>query len=109
MESKIPVVLDCYADWCAPCKKLEPILVSKMAEHEGKIKLVKLNIDNFPQLTTGLNIRSVPSLFLIFKGNIVDMLQGFQPAQLDEFIQTALVIGGMETDENMMQDILVKL
>ena len=109
MESKIPVILDCYADWCAPCKKLDPILQEKMAEHVGKLKLVKLNIDNFPQLTTGLNIRSVPTLFIIFKGNIVDMMQGFQPSKLEELIQTALVLSGMETDENMMQDILNKL
>lgn len=70
----MPVVLDCYADWCQPCKKLDPLLKEKMEGFEGKLKLVKLNIDNHPQLSTGLNIRSIPTLFLIFNGNIVDML-----------------------------------
>ena len=74
MESKLPVVLDCYADWCQPCKKLDPILQEKIKEFEGKLKLVKLNIDNHPKLSSGLNIRSIPTLFLIFNGNIVDML-----------------------------------
>jgi len=71
--------------------------------HEGKLKLVKLNIDSFPQLTQGLNIRSVPSVFLIFKGQIVDMVQGMvEPEKLDEFINTGLLVAGIETNENLM-------
>jgi len=70
MDSQIPVVLDCYADWCGPCKKLMPILVEKIKEYNGlaggstdedetdpeniKIRLVKLNIDNIPQLSQAL-------------------------------------------------------
>ena len=48
MDSNIPVVLDCYAEWCAPCKKLDPKLTEKVISYDGKIKLVKLNIDDFP-------------------------------------------------------------
>ena len=47
-EKNRPVILDFYAEWCAPCKKLTPILEEKTREHEGKIKLVKINIDNLP-------------------------------------------------------------
>lgn len=43
-----PIILDFYADWCAPCKKLTPVLEEKAREHEGKFKLVKVNIDNVP-------------------------------------------------------------
>lgn len=68
----MPVVLDCYADWCAPCKKLEPILKEQVMALEGKVKMVKLNIDSFPSLSSGLNIRSIPAVFLIYKGNVID-------------------------------------
>ena len=48
MESEIPVILDCYAEWCAPCKKLEPILKEKVLEQNNKLLMVKLNIEDFP-------------------------------------------------------------
>ena len=55
MEVKdTPLILDCYAEWCAPCKKLTPILEKVTQENEGKFRLVKLNIDNLPQLAKGL-------------------------------------------------------
>ena len=73
MEQQVPIILDCYAEWCGPCKKLEPILTEKVKALEGRIKMVKLNIDDLPQLSEGLNIRSIPAVFLIYKGNIVDM------------------------------------
>ena len=86
MEETIPVILDCYAEWCAPCKKLLPILMEKVKAEEGKLKLVKLNIDDLPKLSSGLNIRSVPSVFLIYKGNVVDMLKGIpEDNELDNF------------------------
>jgi thioredoxin-like negative regulator of GroEL len=49
-ELNKPIILDCYADWCQPCKKLTPVLEQIAQQHEGKFKLVKLNIDNLPQL-----------------------------------------------------------
>ena len=107
MESKEPVILDCYAEWCAPCKKLEPILTQKVLALDGKIKLVKLNIDHHPSLSQGLNIRSIPALFLIFKGNIVDAITGMpEESKLDEFIQTGLGVGEVETSENIMAEVL---
>ena len=47
-QKDTPVILDCYADWCAPCRKLTPILEEKAIANDGKFKLVKLNIDNLP-------------------------------------------------------------
>ena len=81
-----PVILDCYADWCAPCRKLTPELEKKAIEHDGKFKLVKLNIDNLPQLTKGLNVKAVPSLFLIYRGNVMDTLTGVDMAKIDNMI-----------------------
>jgi putative thioredoxin len=107
MEESIPVILDCYAEWCAPCKKLLPILMEKVKAEEGKLKLVKLNIDDLPKLSSGLNIRSVPSVFLIYKGNVVDMLKGIpEDQELDNFFQTALMLNKMQTDEKVMADVI---
>jgi thioredoxin-like negative regulator of GroEL len=111
MESPVPVILDCYADWCAPCKTLEPRLREKVLSYkEGQLKLVKLNIDNFPQLSTGLNIKQIPAVFLIFKGNVVDMFQGLPEDKIfDEFFNTALLLNSMATDQNIMEDVMAKV
>mmetsp|Transcript_29214 Transcript_29214/g.36279 ORF Transcript_29214/g.36279 Transcript_29214/m.36279 type:complete len:150 (-) Transcript_29214:666-1115(-) len=87
-----PIILDCYADWCAPCKKIMPILEEKTREHDGKFKLVKVNIDNLPQLATALSVRSVPSLFLIYRGNVMDTMTGVDLKKLDELVETAVLV-----------------
>ena len=110
MESEIPVVLDCYADWCAPCKKLDPKLTEKVLSYDGQIKLVKLNIDNFPQLSSGLNIKSIPSVFLIFSGNIVDMFQGIpNDKTFDEFFNTAILLNNLQSNTEIMTDVFNKV
>ena len=67
-----PIILDCYADWCAPCKKLTPILEKLTHDNNGKFKLIKCNIENFPQIAKALQIRSIPTLFLVYRGNMMD-------------------------------------
>lgn len=57
--------------WCGPCRKLTPILEEMTANGDGKFKLVKLNIDNLPQIATGLKVRNIPAVFLINKGGII--------------------------------------
>ena len=105
MESKVPVVLDCYAEWCAPCKKLEPVLKDAALSMEGKVKLVKLNVDDLPQLSNGLSVRSLPSVFLIFQGKVVDMFAGLpQQDRLEEFFKTALYLQEAQTDETVIQE-----
>ena len=110
MESTVPVVLDCYADWCAPCRRLEPVLKERVKAQEGKLKLVKLNIDSFPKLSSGLNIRSIPAVFLIYRGRLVDTFKGI-PAEeeLDEFFKTALLLDRLQTDEAIMDDVMAKV
>ena len=84
--------------------------MEKIKEYDGKIKMVKLNIDDLPKLTSGLNIRSIPAVFLIYKGNIVDMLQGVPEQNLiDEFFKTGVLLNQMQTDESIMEDVMNKV
>ena len=72
--------------------------------------MVKLNIDDLPQLSTGLNIRSIPAVFLIYKGNIIDMFQGIPEGNtIEEFFNTAVLLDQMQTDETIMDDVLSKI
>lgn len=106
----MPVVLDCYAEWCAPCKKLDPLLKDATLSMEGKVKLVKLNVDDLPQLSNGLNVRSLPSVFLIFQGKVVDTFAGLpDQARLEEFFSTALYLENMQSNEDVMQETMNKL
>jgi thioredoxin-like negative regulator of GroEL len=54
LESKIPVLLECFADWCPKCQKLAPMLEEAVLSHSGKLKLVKLDIDSLPQISDSL-------------------------------------------------------
>eukprot|EP01016_Furgasonia_blochmanni_P047199 TRINITY_DN6915_c0_g1_i5.p1 TRINITY_DN6915_c0_g1~~TRINITY_DN6915_c0_g1_i5.p1 ORF type:complete len:261 (+),score=46.04 TRINITY_DN6915_c0_g1_i5:49-783(+) len=72
MQSSKPVVLDFYADWCGPCKRLAPILEEKVKGSNGDWVLAKCNIDEFQDLAQALNIQSVPTVILINKGESVD-------------------------------------
>ena len=76
MKSERPVVLDVYADWCGPCRKLAPLLTDMVNALNGEVRMVKVNSDNFPQLSQALNVRALPSVFLVFKGNVVDAFTG---------------------------------
>ena len=107
MEVKdMPIILDCYADWCQPCRKLTPILEKCAQEHEGKFKLVKLNIDNLPQLASGLNVKSIPTLFLIYRGNMMDTVTGVDDTKINELIKTAILIEQTQHDETIMVNVL---
>ncbi|MFH1380983.1 MAG: thioredoxin [Candidatus Omnitrophota bacterium] len=66
LESKVPVVVDFWAEWCMPCKMLSPVVDELAGEYTEKIKFVKIDVDNNTQLATNLQILSIPAL-LIFK------------------------------------------
>lgn len=67
LQSEIPVLVDFYADWCGPCKMMSPILEELDQEFDGKIKIVKINVDNNPELASEYGVMSIPNM-IIFEG-----------------------------------------
>ena len=74
-----PVLVDFWADWCAPCRMLMPVLAALAIEYSGKIQLVKVNTDKEPQLATEYGVRSLPTVKLFKAGQVVDEFMGVLP------------------------------
>ena len=91
LKSELPVLLDCYADWCGPCKMMSPV-VDKMAEvFEGKLKVCKLNVDEDGGAVRKYRVMSIPN-FLFFKdGQMVKNAVGsMDPASFRELVEGVL-------------------
>lgn len=78
-SSQTPILVDVWADWCAPCKQLMPILEKLAGEYEGQFLLAKVNADEQQQLTTSLGVRSLPTVILVKNGEAVDGFNGALP------------------------------
>ncbi len=86
-SSQTPVLVDFWATWCGPCKSLGPILEKLAGEYNGAFKLAKVDVDKEQQIAAAFQIRSVPTVFLIKDGQIVDGFPGAMPeGQLREFL-----------------------
>ncbi|MEQ1829236.1 MAG: thioredoxin [Pirellula sp.] len=76
LESAVPVVVDFYADWCAPCRMLGPVLDRVSTVFDGRAKIVKVNIDQEPALAQHFNVASIPTLTFILRGEVVAQSAG---------------------------------
>ena len=77
----LPLVIDFSATWCGPCKKIAPIIEELAEEYEGRVIIGKCDVDDNVELTTRFGIRSVPSVFCLKNGQIVDKRVGAAPKQ----------------------------
>jgi thioredoxin 1 len=76
LKSNLPVVVDFWAAWCGPCKMLEPIINEVAVELSGKVKFVKLNVDDNPNIPSQCGIRGIPTMILFKDGKQVDVKVG---------------------------------
>jgi thioredoxin 1 len=90
-QSDIPVVVDFWAEWCAPCKMIGPALEEISRELEGKVKIVKVNVDENPHSPAEMGVRGIPALFMFKDGQVISNKIGAAPkAALSNWIQSAI-------------------
>jgi thioredoxin 1 len=83
LQSPLPVLVDFWAPWCAPCRVIGPVVAELAKEYTGRLKVVKVNVDDHPQAPSRYGVRSIPNLVLFKGGQVRDQIVGAVPkAQL---------------------------
>lgn len=82
LKSETPVIVDFWANWCGPCKMIAPQLDALATEYAGKVKVMKVNIDDEREVTERFGIMSIPTLLFFKDGKVVDQVVGAVPKQL---------------------------
>ena len=81
LDSDIPVLVDFWAPWCGPCRMLTPTLEEISKENAGKIKVVKINVDDNQEMAAKFEIRSIPTMIIFNKGELKNQIVGSLPKQ----------------------------
>jgi putative thioredoxin len=98
-SATMPIVVQFWAPWCGPCKQLGPLLEKVVAAAKGKVKMVRINIDENQQIAQQMRVQSVPTVFGFFNGQPVDGFAGAQPeSTLKQFIDKLVAAGGSGPD-----------
>ena len=99
-ESKnLAVIVDFWAPWCEPCKQITPVLKQLAVQYQGKVKLVKINIDDNQQLAQQLNIQSIPTVMAFFEGQPINGFAGLKsPEEIKAFFDEVISVSAVSSD-----------
>jgi len=91
LKSSTPVLIDFWAQWCAPCRAIGPVVEALAKEYAGKVKVGKVNIDENPKTPTSYDVRSIPTLLVFKDGKVVGQIVGAVPRpKIEELLKKAL-------------------
>ena len=79
LKSDVPVLVDFWAPWCGPCKSIAPILEELASEYAGKLKIVKMNVDENPNTPSNYDVRGIPNLVFFKSGEMIEQVVGAVP------------------------------
>jgi len=79
LESTLPVLVDFWAVWCGPCRAIAPAVDAVAAEYQGRAKVVKVNVDEEPEIAGRYGVQSIPTLAIFKDGRVVDQIVGMAP------------------------------
>lgn len=103
LESDMPVLVDFWASWCPPCKMAEPMLDKLAREYEGKVKIIKLNVDQNPNVAARYEVKGVPTFILFKASEIVDRKVAAQTEnQIRKMLESALLSSPLEVNTTQM-------
>jgi len=109
LGSQLPVLVDLYADWCQPCKQLEPILEQVASELQGKLKIVRIDVDRSPNIAAAFRVQSIPMMVLIHGGRPVDQVIGLVDKRtLLEMVKPVLPATSDEVKPQELNELLTR-
>lgn len=79
LDSKVPVLVDFWAEWCGPCRQFSPVIESIAEDRAGRIKVVKVNVDDSPEVASKYGISSIPAVYLFDNGSVLAYSIGAKP------------------------------
>jgi thioredoxin 1 len=79
LDSDTPIIIDFWAEWCAPCRQIAPIIAELAEEYGDRVKIVKMDIDAHPNTPGQYGVRAIPTILAFKNGQVVEQLQGARP------------------------------